>query len=168
MSRDSILCLHSVTIHTIHVVRSLSMLDFNALMWLFQAKWHYRMKCFYFFTEKYFYLFARSSENRKCWFDIVYSKKNSPLAVPRLPAGLGVASMLIALLVRVLFTYICVLCAGFNVKEKAFIALAWMPKATVQVCAHSLNLVLLDFFQWGFEEKPVFPVFFRRLSAPRL
>lgn len=47
--------------------------------------------------------------------------------------GLGIASLLIALLVRVLFTYVCVLGAGFNVKEKIFIALAWMPKATVQV-----------------------------------
>lgn len=50
-------------------------------------------------------------------------------------SGLGIASLLIALLVRVLFTFVCVLCAGFNLKEKVFIALAWMPKATVQVCA---------------------------------
>lgn len=50
--------------------------------------------------------------------------------------GLGIASLLIALLVRVLFTFVCVLCAGFNVKEKVFIALAWMPKATVQVWQH--------------------------------
>lgn len=49
--------------------------------------------------------------------------------------GLGIASLLIALLVRVLFTFVCVLCAGFNMREKVFIALAWMPKATVQVCA---------------------------------
>ncbi len=49
--------------------------------------------------------------------------------------GLGIASLLIALLIRVLFTFVCVLCAGFNMKEKVFIALAWMPKATVQVSA---------------------------------
>lgn len=48
-------------------------------------------------------------------------------------AGLGIASLLIALLVRVLLTYVCVLRAGFSVREKVFIALAWMPKATVQV-----------------------------------
>jgi hypothetical protein len=47
--------------------------------------------------------------------------------------GLGIASLLIALVVRVLFTYVCVLFADFNTKEKLFIALAWMPKATVQV-----------------------------------
>lgn len=48
-------------------------------------------------------------------------------------AGLGIASLLIALLVRVLFTYVCVLFADFNTREKVFIALAWIPKATVQV-----------------------------------
>lgn len=48
--------------------------------------------------------------------------------------GLGIASLLIALLVRILFTFVCVLCAGFTMREKIFIALAWMPKATVQVC----------------------------------
>lgn len=48
--------------------------------------------------------------------------------------GLGVASLLIALVVRILFTFVCALCAGFNMKEKIFIALAWVPKATVQVC----------------------------------
>lgn len=82
------------------------------------------------------------------------------MAVAPLPAGLGVASLLIALLVRVLFTYVCVLCAGFNVKEKAFIALAWMPKATVQVCACSFKVVLLDLV--SLEEKLVFLVFFRQ------
>ncbi|KAI3353166.1 hypothetical protein L3Q82_019724, partial [Scortum barcoo] len=54
--------------------------------------------------------------------------------------GLGVASLLIALLVRVLFTFVCVLCAGFNMKEKVFIALAWMPKATVQAAIGSTAL----------------------------
>lgn len=49
-------------------------------------------------------------------------------------SGLGIASLLIALTVRILFTFVCVLCAGFNMREKVFIALAWMPKATVQVC----------------------------------
>lgn len=54
--------------------------------------------------------------------------------------GLGIASLLIALLVRVLFTFVCVLCAGFNMKEKLFIALAWMPKATVQAAIGSTAL----------------------------
>ncbi|KAG7486625.1 hypothetical protein JOB18_035069 [Solea senegalensis] len=54
--------------------------------------------------------------------------------------GLGIASLLIALTVRILFTYVCVLCAGFNMKEKVFIALAWMPKATVQAAIGSTAL----------------------------
>lgn len=54
--------------------------------------------------------------------------------------GLGIASLLIALLVRILFTFVCVLCAGFNMKEKLFIALAWMPKATVQAAIGSTAL----------------------------
>ncbi|KAK7929220.1 hypothetical protein WMY93_005615 [Mugilogobius chulae] len=54
--------------------------------------------------------------------------------------GLGIASLLIALLVRVLFTFVCVLCAGFNLREKVFIALAWMPKATVQAAIGSTAL----------------------------
>ncbi|XP_071760402.1 sodium/hydrogen exchanger 9B2 isoform X2 [Centroberyx gerrardi] len=57
-----------------------------------------------------------------------------------LTVGLGIASLLIALLVRVLFTFVCVLCAGFNLKEKIFIALAWMPKATVQAAIGSTAL----------------------------
>lgn len=54
--------------------------------------------------------------------------------------GLGVASLVIALTVRVLFTFVMVMCAGFNFKEKIFIALAWMPKATVQAAIGSTAL----------------------------
>ncbi|TKS68192.1 Sodium/hydrogen exchanger 9B2 [Collichthys lucidus] len=54
--------------------------------------------------------------------------------------GLGIASLLIALTVRILFTFVCVLCAGFNMREKVFIALAWMPKATVQAAIGSTAL----------------------------
>lgn len=54
--------------------------------------------------------------------------------------GLGIASLLISLLVRVLFTFVCVLCAGFNMREKVFIALAWIPKATVQAAIGSTAL----------------------------
>ncbi|XP_076001452.1 sodium/hydrogen exchanger 9B2 isoform X2 [Genypterus blacodes] len=54
--------------------------------------------------------------------------------------GLGIASLLIALLVRLLFTYVCVLCAGFTLREKIFISLAWMPKATVQAAIGSIAL----------------------------
>lgn len=48
-------------------------------------------------------------------------------------SALGLAALLIGLAVRLLFTFVAVLRAGFNFKEKVFIALAWIPKATVQV-----------------------------------
>ncbi|XP_012692520.1 sodium/hydrogen exchanger 9B2 [Clupea harengus] len=54
--------------------------------------------------------------------------------------GLGIAALMIALAVRLLFTFVMVMCAGFNFKEKIFIALAWMPKATVQAAIGSTAL----------------------------
>ncbi|KAI1887531.1 hypothetical protein AGOR_G00191270 [Albula goreensis] len=54
--------------------------------------------------------------------------------------GLGLATLLIALVVRILFTFLMVMCAGFNFKEKVFIALAWVPKATVQAAIGSTAL----------------------------
>ncbi|XP_014835362.1 PREDICTED: mitochondrial sodium/hydrogen exchanger 9B2-like [Poecilia mexicana] len=47
--------------------------------------------------------------------------------------GLGVACILIGLLVRLLVTFLLVHLGGFTLKEKLFIAVAWLPKATVQV-----------------------------------
>ncbi|ROL01526.1 Sodium/hydrogen exchanger 9B2 [Anabarilius grahami] len=54
--------------------------------------------------------------------------------------GLGVATLCVGLLVRVLVTFCVVLFAGFNMKEKIFISLAWMPKATVQAAIGSTAL----------------------------
>lgn len=54
--------------------------------------------------------------------------------------GLGVATLSVGLLVRMSMTFIVVLFAGFNVKEKIFISLAWMPKATVQAAIGSMAL----------------------------
>ncbi|XP_029106005.1 sodium/hydrogen exchanger 9B2-like [Scleropages formosus] len=54
--------------------------------------------------------------------------------------GLGLAVLGIGLLVRVLITFTMVLFAGFNFKEKVFIALAWIPKATVQAAIGSTAL----------------------------
>ncbi|KAI7810680.1 putative mitochondrial sodium/hydrogen exchanger 9B2 [Triplophysa rosa] len=54
--------------------------------------------------------------------------------------SLGLAALFICLTVRLLFTFVVVLRAGFNLKEKVFIALAWMPKATVQAAIGSTAL----------------------------
>ncbi|MGH0151108.1 UNVERIFIED_CONTAM: hypothetical protein FKN15_059714 [Acipenser sinensis] len=54
--------------------------------------------------------------------------------------GLGVATLSIALVIRIVFTFVMVLFAGFNVKEKLFVSLAWVPKATVQAAIGSVAL----------------------------
>ncbi|XP_042569814.1 sodium/hydrogen exchanger 9B2 isoform X1 [Cyprinus carpio] len=55
-------------------------------------------------------------------------------------SSLGVSTLCVGLLVRVLVTFCMVLFAGFNMKEKIFISLAWMPKATVQAAIGSTAL----------------------------
>ncbi|XP_075356766.1 sodium/hydrogen exchanger 9B2-like isoform X1 [Mycteria americana] len=54
--------------------------------------------------------------------------------------GLCVATLGIALVVRIIATFLMVCFAGFNFKEKVFISLAWIPKATVQAAIGSLAL----------------------------
>ncbi|XP_072525940.1 sodium/hydrogen exchanger 9B2 [Salminus brasiliensis] len=54
--------------------------------------------------------------------------------------GLGIATLCIGLLLRVFFTFLMVLGVGFNKKEKLFISLAWLPKATVQAAIGSTAL----------------------------
>ncbi|XP_061275514.1 sodium/hydrogen exchanger 9B1 isoform X2 [Bos javanicus] len=54
--------------------------------------------------------------------------------------GLSVGTMSLALLIRISFTFVLMSCAGFNFKEKIFIALSWMPKATVQAVLGPLAL----------------------------
>ncbi|XP_023821878.1 sodium/hydrogen exchanger 9B2 isoform X2 [Oryzias latipes] len=54
--------------------------------------------------------------------------------------GLGVACISLGLLVRLLVTFLLVHHAGFNLKEKLFIAVAWLPKATVQAAIGSKAL----------------------------
>ncbi|KAJ7414407.1 hypothetical protein BTVI_41065 [Pitangus sulphuratus] len=54
--------------------------------------------------------------------------------------GLCVAILGIALVVRIITTFLMVSFAGFNFKEKVFVSLAWMPKATVQAAIGSLAL----------------------------
>ncbi|XP_008057783.1 sodium/hydrogen exchanger 9B1 [Carlito syrichta] len=54
--------------------------------------------------------------------------------------GLCVATLSLALCVRVLTTYVLVCFAGFSFKEKIFIALSWIPKATVQAVLGPLVL----------------------------
>ncbi|XP_061565826.1 sodium/hydrogen exchanger 9B2 isoform X2 [Cololabis saira] len=54
--------------------------------------------------------------------------------------GLGVACISAGLVVRLLVTFLLVHFGGFNLKEKLFIAVAWLPKATVQAAIGSKAL----------------------------
>lgn len=50
-------------------------------------------------------------------------------------SGLGLACLGAGLVVRLLATFLLVHFGGFSLKEKLFISVAWLPKATVQVPA---------------------------------
>ncbi|XP_012785008.2 sodium/hydrogen exchanger 9B1 isoform X1 [Ochotona princeps] len=54
--------------------------------------------------------------------------------------GICVATLSLALCVRILITFLLMCFAGFSFKEKIFIALSWMPKATVQAVLGPLAL----------------------------
>ncbi|XP_029986021.1 sodium/hydrogen exchanger 9B2-like isoform X2 [Sphaeramia orbicularis] len=56
--------------------------------------------------------------------------------------GLGLACISVGLLVRLLVTFLLVHFGGFNLKEKLFISVAWLPKATVQAAIGSKALDL--------------------------
>ncbi|XP_026019250.1 sodium/hydrogen exchanger 9B2-like isoform X1 [Astatotilapia calliptera] len=54
--------------------------------------------------------------------------------------GLGMACILIGLVIRLLVTFLLVHYGGFSLKEKLFISVAWLPKATVQAAIGSKAL----------------------------
>ncbi|KAM5255870.1 sodium/hydrogen exchanger 9B2 [Ctenodactylus gundi] len=54
--------------------------------------------------------------------------------------GLCVATLGIAVVIRILTTFLMVCFAGFNIQEKIFISFAWLPKATVQAAIGSVAL----------------------------
>ncbi|XP_064142370.1 sodium/hydrogen exchanger 9B2-like [Loxodonta africana] len=54
--------------------------------------------------------------------------------------GLCVATLGLAVLIRILTVFLMVCFADFNTKEKIFISFAWLPKATVQAAIGSVAL----------------------------
>lgn len=54
-------------------------------------------------------------------------------------SGLGMACIGMGLVVRLVVTFLLVHFGGFSLKEKVFIAVAWLPKATVQVCVPDIR-----------------------------
>ncbi|XP_006872787.1 PREDICTED: sodium/hydrogen exchanger 9B1-like [Chrysochloris asiatica] len=74
---------------------------------------------------------------------LLFGLVGSEVSVSSLPAniiGVCVATLSLALLVRIFVTLLLMCFAGFSLKEKIFIALAWMPKATVQAVLGPLAL----------------------------
>merc|ERR1711868_139286 len=64
--------------------------------------------------------------------------------------GYSLLVLFIALIIRMFGTYVAVMGGALNVKEKIFMAFAWMPKATVQA---ALGPVFLDnCIKWGKDE----------------
>ena len=55
--------------------------------------------------------------------------------------GLGIAVLVIGLTIRIIASYFSVLGGDLNLKERLFVTLAWLPKATVQA---ALGPVALD------------------------
>ncbi|XP_018414479.1 PREDICTED: mitochondrial sodium/hydrogen exchanger 9B2 [Nanorana parkeri] len=72
-------------------------------------------------------------------FSLIGSEINIATLRPETVA-LCIATLGIALIVRICFTFLMVCWAGFLMKEKIFISLAWMPKATVQAAIGSVAL----------------------------
>ncbi|KAL0970532.1 hypothetical protein UPYG_G00243360 [Umbra pygmaea] len=54
--------------------------------------------------------------------------------------GLGMACLAVGLVIRVSVIFLMVFFGGFNLKEKLFICIAWLPKATVQAAIGSTAL----------------------------
>uniref|UniRef100_A0A6A7G0F7 Sodium/hydrogen exchanger 9B2-like n=2 Tax=Hirondellea gigas TaxID=1518452 RepID=A0A6A7G0F7_9CRUS len=54
--------------------------------------------------------------------------------------GLGIATLCVSLSCRVVTTFFVVLGSGLNIRERLFVALAWLPKATVQAAIGSTAL----------------------------
>ncbi len=55
--------------------------------------------------------------------------------------GLGVVVLVIGLTIRIIVSFFAVSCSDLNLKERLFVALAWLPKATVQA---AIGPVALD------------------------
>lgn len=69
----------------------------------------------------------------------------SVLQVGRIDAGTigwGLLALVVCLSLRVATSFLVVMGAGFSLLERLFIAIAWLPKATVQVAFISVCLLV--------------------------
>jgi len=87
------------------------------------------------------------SENvGKCWkvFEpVMFGLIGAEVLIDKMDSGiigLGIATLLICLFFRILATFAAVSFAGFCFKEKMFLCLSWLPKATVQAAIGGVAL----------------------------
>lgn len=61
--------------------------------------------------------------------------------------GFGLLTLLISVTFRIITTYFCVIGGNLNIKERLFVALSWLPKATIQVKQSQQNTS--NIMQWA-------------------
>ena len=86
-------------------------------------------------------VFRRRRRTRKTCMELT---RNFVLQVSELDpdtVGLGILVLVIGLVVRIIISYLAVWWGDLTLKERIFVALAWLPKATVQA---ALGPVALD------------------------
>ncbi|KAM3174039.1 hypothetical protein ACTXT7_011359 [Hymenolepis weldensis] len=91
--------------------------------------------------------------------DIPFEKLKGPVILR------GIASLAIALCFRLLASFLSVLPSKMNMKERLFVAIAWIPKATVQAAIGPLALDSArkfgdpDQIRWGEEDTSPLPIY---------
>ena len=66
--------------------------------------------------------------------------------------GRGIATLAIGLMLRTLVTYLVTFGNNLKLKERLFICIAWLPKATVQAAIGAISLETAR--EQGYSEKP--------------
>ena len=73
---------------------------------------------------------------------IIFSLIGTNIVVEKMDGesvALGIAVIVLSMIVRMVFTYFAAVCGGMTAKEKIFLSISWLPKATVQAALGKLN-----------------------------
>ena len=76
---------------------------------------------------------------------IIFSLIGTNIVVEKMDGesvALGIAVIVLSMIVRMVFTYFAAVCGGMTAKEKIFLSISWLPKATVQAALGKLS------YQW--------------------
>jgi len=84
--------------------------------------------------------------DQKLFLDICYTVKPRCLCQtlttlsPATTVGIGIAALAISMVVRLTVSSLVTFGQGFDIKEKIFVSISWIPKGTVQVNQQSCPL----------------------------